>query len=692
MNQQKNENLIQIVAAIFLFFFLFTSPSYFFASAISQTWSLRDTPENGYWTSVAWAPSLHLFAAVGHNTVMTSPDGVVWTVGTIPSGEWNALTWSPERNLFVAVGFGHAESGNDAVTSPDGITWTSQTTPTFTPIESPTPGDQNSYGIWNSVTWSPERNLFVAVGQNFTNSLNEQIMTSPDGITWSFQNNLLSTIWNSVTWSGALGRFVAVGYENTTISSSDGITWEISPPIGHIGGEGGGSVARAWRSVAWSPELGLFVAVSEEVNEQIVITSTDGISWTPRTGVAGHYDWKSIAWSPELGIFTAVSVNNAFMTSPDGIAWTEVTPPSNKPWSSIVWSPELGMFIGVANSGSTSSIATSDPVSPVISDVSSGTPDSTIATITWTTDIPTSSQVYYGSTSDYGTSTELDSLLTRMHSVSLTGLATCAEYHYQTSSTYAGENALSPDNTFTTAGCVSAPVVSTIDATSLTDQGATLQGSIDTLSSAPITERGFHLSLNDIFNDPIIVSETSEEFPVGTFTLDTDALTCSTSYYYRAYASTENDTTGYGSGLTFSTDACSVTGPSSSGGGGVPIPPSLLTPPTPEILDTSQIDKKIPPVLFTRTLRKGTKSEDVILLQKFLNTHGYVIAEHGPGSLGSETDFFGNLTVVAISKFQTDYANEILTPFLLKKPTGFFGLYTLKKTNEILLKEFQEGD
>ena len=81
------------------------------------------------------------------------------------------------------------------MTSPDATTWTSR-------------GKQlESQG--QSLVWSKELNLLVAVSQNGTN----RVATSSNGITW----NTLSVTkngWNDIEWSPALGLFVAVADSN----------------------------------------------------------------------------------------------------------------------------------------------------------------------------------------------------------------------------------------------------------------------------------------------------------------------------------------------------------------------------------------------------------------------------------------------------------------------------------------------
>jgi hypothetical protein len=88
---------------------------------------------------------------------------------------------------------------------------------------------------------------------------------------------------------------------------------------------------------------------------------------------------------------------------------------------------------------------------PVISAVTAGGITSTSATITWTTDIPSSSQVLYGTSPSYGQSTTLDSTQVTSHSQTLTGLTPNTPYHDAVQSTGASNNtSTSGDNTFTT--------------------------------------------------------------------------------------------------------------------------------------------------------------------------------------------------------------------------------------------------
>jgi len=100
---------------------------------------------------------------------------------------------------------------------------------------------------------------------------------------------------------------------------------------------------------------------------------------------------------------------------------------------------------------------TVDTTAPIISAISSNTPASSSATLSWVTDKASSSQVEYGTTNSYGNLTSKTDLATRVlnHSVTLNNLVACSSYHYRVLSEDALTNqGVSIDKSFTTSGCV----------------------------------------------------------------------------------------------------------------------------------------------------------------------------------------------------------------------------------------------
>ena len=74
----------------------------------------------------------------------------------------------------------------------------------------------------------------------------------------------------------------------------------------------------------------------------------------------------------------------------------------------------------------------------------------------------------------------------------------------------------------------------------------------------------------------------------------------------------------------------------------------------------------------------GSESDDVVFLQEFLQSAGYLsksVVING---------YFGQATKQAVKKFQTKYASELLTPNGFKSATGMVGEATRNKINKLI--------
>ncbi len=92
-----------------------------------------------------------------------------------------------------------------------------------------------------------------------------------------------------------------------------------------------------------------------------------------------------------------------------------------------------------------------DTAAPTISAVAKSNITNDSATITWTTNEPSTSQVNYGLTTSYGSTTTLDSAFVTSHVVQLTGLSSQTTYNFRVRSTDAAGNLrVSTNNTLVT--------------------------------------------------------------------------------------------------------------------------------------------------------------------------------------------------------------------------------------------------
>src|SRR5260370_12772873 len=102
-----------------------------------------------------------------------------------------------------------------------------------------------------------------------------------------------------------------------------------------------------------------------------------------------------------------------------------------------------------ATSSGISVTVSNTPPPPVLSNVRASSITSSGATISWTTDQPSNSQVAYGTSSSYGFLRALNPALVTSHSVILTGLSPSTTYHSKAQSTAAGALGGLPASTLT---------------------------------------------------------------------------------------------------------------------------------------------------------------------------------------------------------------------------------------------------
>lgn len=119
------------------------------------------------------------------------------------------------------------------------------------------------------------------------------------------------------------------------------------------------SVDNQWKSIARSPSLWMFAAVSYDGTTSAAMTSTDWLNRTIQTTPGDT--WNKIVWAESLWLFVAVwqwILNQQVMTSPDGVTRTfRNSPQKNRKWLTRSWS----LLVAVAHdhNSSTDCIMTS---------------------------------------------------------------------------------------------------------------------------------------------------------------------------------------------------------------------------------------------------------------------------------------------------------------------------------------------
>ena len=190
-----------------------------------------------------------------------------------------------------------------------------------------------------------------------------------------------------------------------------------------------------------------------------------------------------------------------------------------------------------------------DTTAPVISSVTSSNLTSTGATIAWTTNEAASTQVEYGTTTGYGTSSALNSSMVTSHTQALSGLTASTLYHYRVKSAdAAGNAAVSGDYTFTTPAPpdTTAPVISSVTSSNLTSSGATIAWTTNEAASTQVeygTTTGYGTS--SALNSSMVTSHTQA----------LSGLSASTLYHYRVKSADAAGNAAVSGDYTFTTPA-----------------------------------------------------------------------------------------------------------------------------------------
>ena len=203
--------------------------------------------------------------------------------------------------------------------------------------------------LYSNIARSEPLDLFVATSN--TNNKYNRYATSRDGVTWVdrvFPGDTLNAFSRSVMWVQEKSMFI-VHYRDTVLSSIDGINWTFRSNLG----------ISLWGGITYIDELDLYVAIGSQGLTAKILTSPDAITWTERVHPNPTVPlWNRLAWSPQLGVMVSTSSTTAapggqsrWMRSSDGINWTTIIPttPSTS-WGVTVWLPTQNKFINYGQS------------------------------------------------------------------------------------------------------------------------------------------------------------------------------------------------------------------------------------------------------------------------------------------------------------------------------------------------------
>jgi len=191
---------------------------------------------------------------------------------------------------------------------------------------------------------------------------------------------------------------------------------------------------------------------------KIEYSTNSGTSWN--TIVASTADTGSYEWT-----VPAINVNTAMVK---------------------IIATDMAANIGSDTSGADFTI---DSTAPVISGISVplNAITQTSARIDWVTDEVATTQIEFGTTDSYGSTTTLDTSLSTDHAQTLTGLTPGTLYHYRViSEDRVGNQSVSVDATFTTDAVSVSVAISNVDSSGLTPYSATVSWDTDVAADSQV--------------------------------------------------------------------------------------------------------------------------------------------------------------------------------------------------------------
>ncbi|MBI2669678.1 MAG: fibronectin type III domain-containing protein [Candidatus Yanofskybacteria bacterium] len=201
------------------------------------------------------------------------------------------------------------------------------------------------------------------------------------------------------------------------------------------------------------------------------------------------------------------------------------------------------------SSRTTVALPPADTTAPVISNILANSLTTSGATVTWTTNEASDTQVEYGTTTSYGSSTTLNTSLVTSHLQLLSGLSAGTLYHYRVKSKDAAGNlAVSGDLTFTTLSPpdITAPVISNIQTSNITANAVTINWTTNEVSDTQV-----EYGLTTAYGSQTVLNTTM----LTAHSVSLTSLSAGTTYNFRVKSRDAAGNSASGSNQSFTTSS-----------------------------------------------------------------------------------------------------------------------------------------
>lgn len=377
-----------------------------------------------------------------------------------------------------------------------------------------------------------------------------------------------------------------------------------------------------------------------------ITSSAAVISWTTNEPASAQVEYGTTT------VYGSLSTLDSALLTSHSRTLSSLTPSTLYHYRVI--SKDAAGNVAASGDNTFTTAAAPDTTPPAISGIATTNITPTSATIGWSTNESADTQIQYGATTAYGSSTALNPTLATTHSQNLTGLTPSTTYHYRVlSKDAAGNLATSGDNTFITPAPpdTTPPTFSGITASGLTSNSVAITWSTNEPATTQV-EYGLTTSYGSL--------STLDATLVTNHTRTLSGLNPSTTYHFRVISKDAADNTATSGDNTFTTSSALDTTPpvlSAIAAGSVTATSAVITWTTNEAA-TAQVE-------YGTTTAYGSSSA---LDSALLTGHSRTLTNLSPSTLYHfrvlSRDAAGNLATSGDNTFTTSATSDTTGPVL----------------------------
>jgi hypothetical protein len=527
--------------------------------------NLTDTNENSNVISITPSTLAAFNPAAGLTLPPYSMTVLTWTQQTLPAPAISAvsvsgitttsatITWTTDQastslvNYGTSAAYGSASTLNSTLSTSHSVTLTGLTPGTTYDFDVVAANSAGATSTSNNLTFTTTAlpPVISAVSTSGITTTSATVTWTTDQATTSLVNYGTSAAYGSAS---TLNSTLSTSHSVTLTGLTPGTTYDFDVVAANSAGTSSTSNNLTFTTTALPP-------VISAVSTSGITTTSATVTWITDQATTSQVNYGTSA------AYGSASTLNSTLSTSHSVTLTGLTPGTTYDFD-VVSANSAGTSSTSANATFATSAASGGGTPLKILYVASWSITTSGATIGWSTEVNSTTQVLYGTTPSFGLTSPLQTSLTNSHGVTLSGLNPGTTYYYAVQSTAPnGSSGTSSVYSFTTYG-VAEPQISAVAVSGITGTSATITWTTDQPSTALVnygttTGYGAYSTLNSTLSTSQSVTLTG--LAPGT-TYDFDVVSTDSIGYTSSSANLTFTTTTTASGSAPVISAVTVSG------------------------------------------------------------------------------------------------------------------------------------